>query len=206
MQPTVIQPTILFLPGVGADPAFWRPAGDRLPDTWPKTYIGWPGLGHQPHDPSVQSFEELITYAERHMGEGPVDIVAQSMGGAVALQLALRHPAKVRRLVLTVTAGGLDVAALGAYDWRPDYAVEYPNAAPWILNARPDYTPDLARVTQPALLLWGDADPISPVAVGQCLQSLLQDADLHVIDGGHHDLAVVHAADVAPLIQAHLKD
>ena len=195
---------VLFLPGVGADPAFWRPVGDRLPDTWHRTYLGWPGLGHQPHHPDVQSFEDLIGLAEAALGEGPVDVVAQSMGGAIALQLALRHSEKVRRLVLTVTAGGLDVAALGAIDWRPDYAAEYPDAAPWILKARPDYTPDLGRVTQPTLLLWGDADPISPVAVGQRLESLLPKADLHVIRGGHHDLAVVHAAEIATLIQAHL--
>ncbi len=196
---------VLFLPGVGADPAFWRPAGDGLPAAWAKTYIGWPGLGHQPHDPAIQSFEDLITYAARSMGEGPVDLVAQSMGGAIALQLALRHSRKVRRLVLTVTAGGLDVSALGAVDWRPDYAAEYPNAAPWILDARPDYTPALSRVTQPALLLWGDADPISPVAVGERLQSLLPHAVLHLVEGGHHDLAVVHAARITPLIQAHLE-
>ncbi len=194
--------SVLFLPGVGADPNFWRAVGDRLPDTWAKTYLGWPGLGDQPHDPMVQSFDDMIAYAERHMGEGAVDIVAQSMGGAIALQLALRHPGKVRRLVLTVTAGGLDV--LGASDWRPDYAAEYPNAAPWILDARPDYTPDLPRVTQPTLLLWGDADPISPVAIGERLRDSLPNARLHIITGGRHDLAVAHAEGVAPLIRAHL--
>src|SRR6202000_2380728 len=25
---------LLFLPGAGADPAFWRPLGDRLPASW----------------------------------------------------------------------------------------------------------------------------------------------------------------------------
>ncbi len=195
---------ILFLPGVGADPNFWRAAGDRLPDSWAKTYIGWPGLGDQPHDPAVQSFEDMISYAERHMGEGPVDIVSQSMGGAVALRLALRYPGRVRRLVLAVTAGGLDVAALGATDWRAGYAGEYPNAAPWILGARPDYTPDLGRITQPALLLWGDADPISPVAVGRRLRDSLPNAELHVIAGGDHGLAVARADEIAPLIHAHL--
>lgn len=199
-----MQPKVLFLPGVGADPAFWRPVGDRLPGAWQKTYLGWPGLGQQPHHPDIQSLEDLIGLAETALGEGPVDVVAQSMGGAIGMQLALRHPEKVRRLVLTVTAGGLDVSSLGAFDWRPDYAAEYPDAAPWILEARPDYSPDLGRVTQPTLLLWGDADPISPLAVGQRLKSLLPKADLHVVRGGHHDLAVAHAAEVAPLIQAHL--
>ena len=200
-----MQPTVLFLSGVGADPAFWRSVGDRLPDTWSKTYLGWPGLGHQPHDPAVQSFHDLITYAEAALGGGPVDIVAQSMGGAIALQLALRHPDRVRRLVLTVTAGGLDVAALGALDWRPDYAADYPKAASWILSARPDYSPDLGRVTQPTLLLWGDADPISPVAVGERLRDLLPNAEWHIIDGGEHDLALTRANEIAPLMRAHLE-
>ena len=195
---------VLFLPGVGADPAFWRPVGDRLPETWDKVYLGWPGLGHQPHDPAVQSFDDLIALAERQMGRGPVDIVAQSMGGAIALQLALRHPNLVRRLVLAVTAGGLDVAALGAADWRPDYAREYPEAVAWILEARPDYTPDLSRVTQPTLLLWGDADPISPVTVGERLKGLLAKAELHIVKGGRHDLAVACSAEIVPLIQTHL--
>ncbi len=196
---------VLFLPGVGADPAFWRATGDRLPGAWDKAYLGWPGLGHQPHDPAVQSFEDLITHAERHMGEGTVYIVAQSMGGAVALQLALRHPDRVRRLVLTVTAGGLDVAGLGAFDWRPDYAREYPDAGPWILDARPDYASDLARVIQPTLLLWGDSDPISPVAVGERLRDLLPNAELHIVKGGDHGLAVSHAKEIEPLIRAHIE-
>ena len=197
-------PSILFLPGVGADPAFWRPVGDRLPDAWAKTYLGWPGLGHQPHDPGIQSFNDLITHAERHMGEGTTDLIAQSMGGAIALQLALRHPSRVRRLVLAVTAGGLDVAPLGAVDWRPDYAAEYPRAAPWILDARPDYAPRLANVAQPTLLLWGDADPISPVAVGRRLEALLPHASLKVLPGGDHDLAHVRADEIAPWVLQHL--
>ena len=45
---------ILFFPGVGADPAFWHPAGRLLPDAWQKTYLGWPGLANQPPDPALQ--------------------------------------------------------------------------------------------------------------------------------------------------------
>ena len=197
---------VLFLPGVGADPDFWRPVGHCLPREWGKLYLGWPGLGDQPHDPSVQSFEDLIRYAGRHIGvrEGPVDIVAQSMGGAIALQLALRRPSLVRRLVLVATSGGLDVAALGATDWRPDYARVFPRAASWILDARPDYTPDLSDIVQPTLLVWGDADPISPLAVGTCLLERLPNAELRVIEGGEHNLVLMHANAVAPLIQAHL--
>jgi len=196
--------TLLFLPGVGADPGFWRPVGDRLPADRTKVYFGWPGLGHQPPRPDVRSFEDLIAMVEAKIGDKPVDLLAQSMGGAIAMQVALRHPQKVRRLVLCVTAGGLDVEALGATDWRENYAREYPDPAPWILSAHPNYSADLRRIMQPTLLIWGDADPISPVAVGERLNALLPNSALHVVTGGDHALVFERAEDIAPLIARHL--
>ena len=56
----------------------------------------------------------------------------------------------------------------------------------------------------PTLLLWGDAVPISPVAVGQRLQRLLPRSRLVVLPGGQHDLAQVYAEQVAMLIDRHL--
>ncbi len=198
---------ILFIPGVGADPNFWRPMAWCLSRPRGDIHLTLPGLGDQPHDPAVQSFDDLIRHAQRHVGprEGPVDIVAQSMGGAVALQLALRRPAYVRRLVLVATSGGLDVTALGGQDWRPDYARNFPRAANWVREASLDYSADLSCVTQPILLLWGDADPISPLAVGERLQSLLPNAQLHVIAGGTHSMALNRANEIAPLIRAHFE-
>jgi pimeloyl-ACP methyl ester carboxylesterase len=197
-------PSLIFLPGVGADPNFWRPVGERLPAAWRKTYLGWPGLGDQPADPAINRFEDLAGLVEAELGDEPADLIAQSMGGALAMMVALRHPDRVRRLVLTVTSGGLDMTGLGAADWRDDYRRLYPDSAAWVTDARPDLAGDLARVKQPALLIWGDADPISPVAVGERLRGRLVDAKLQIIAGGEHDLALTRSAEVAPLIEAHL--
>ena len=60
------------------------------------------------------------------------------------------------------------------------------------------------RIAQPTLLLWGDNDPISPVGIGQHLARTLPHATLHVLAGGDHSLAKNWAAEVAPLIEAHL--
>ena len=89
----------IFLPGAGADPDFWRPVGDRLPADWGKIYLGWPGLSDQPAQPGVEGLEGAIGLVEAQMAEGPVDLLAQSMGGLIAMLTVLRHPAKVRRLV-----------------------------------------------------------------------------------------------------------
>jgi len=196
---------VLFLPGAGADPAFWRPLGDRLPAAWDKTWFGWPGLGEQPPDPAVNAIDDLVAMVEAMLDPGPCDLVAQSMGGVVALSVALRNPEKVRRLVLTATSGGVDVADRTHFDWRGNYRREYPRAAAWITDARIDLTAQIPTIACPTLLLWGDADPISPVGVGERLAALLPDAQLHVTPGADHDLAQTHAAALAPLVERHLR-
>ena len=56
----------------------------------------------------------------------------------------------------------------------------------------------------PTLLLWGDADPISPVQVGEQLAALLPVAQLQVLAGADHDLVETHAVQLAPLINTYL--
>jgi pimeloyl-ACP methyl ester carboxylesterase len=194
---------ILFLPGSGASPDFWKPVGALLPAEWSKTYFGWPGLGDQPHDPSITCMDDLIRLVAAKMDD-PVDLVAQSMGGVIAARLALELPQKVRRLVLTVTSGGVDMAELGAFDWRVNYRKSFPRAVSWITEPRAAAPLPVEKIAAPTLLLWGDADPISPVAVGRHLESRIAGARLHVVAGGDHDIAQTHAAELAPLIARHL--
>jgi pimeloyl-ACP methyl ester carboxylesterase len=195
---------LFFLPGAGADPDFWRPVGDRLALASDKVYFGWPGLGHQPPHPGIGKLDDLVALVEAKLDEGPVDLLAQSIGGLIAMLVTLRHPGKIRRLVLSVTSAGAPMARLGAADWRESYNREYPGAAPWLRDVDADLSAELPRVTQPVLLLWGDSDPISPLSVGEYLRARLPKARLHIVRGGGHDLVEVRAEEVAPVIQRHL--
>lgn len=194
---------IIFLPGAGGSAGFWRPVGDRLPADWPKRYVAWPGLGNQPHDPAILGMDNLVALVTRDLTE-PVDLVAQSMGGVVAARIALAQPALVRRLVLTATSAGVAMDSFGAEDWRADYRQAYPRAAPWITEPDAGGILTIEDITVPTLLIWGDADPISPVAVGQYLAGRLPNASLHIVASGDHDLASEHPDTVAPLIRDHL--
>jgi pimeloyl-ACP methyl ester carboxylesterase len=192
---------LLFIPGSGGDPAFWHPAGARLAGA--KTYFGWPGATDRPHDPGVHGFDGLARRAADAL-DAPTAVIAQSMGGIVAVRLALGHSARITHLVLTATSGGVDVARFGGADWRTDYRRNHPRAAAWITDERPDHTEAIRRIAIPTLLIWGDADPISPLAVGRHLASLLPNARLEIVRGGDHMVARDRPEPVAALIRDHL--
>jgi pimeloyl-ACP methyl ester carboxylesterase len=65
-------------------------------------------------------------------------------------------------------------------------------------------TDQLATLTIPVLLLWGDADPISPISVGHRLAELLPHAELVVVNGGTHTFIWDRPEDVVPHIERHL--
>lgn len=133
------------------------------------------------------------------------DVVAQSMGGAVAVGLALSYPQKVRRLVLVATSGGLDLTQCDADNWRAEYRVEFPDAATWVTDERVDHSTDLPAIQIPVCLIWGDQDSISPPAVGHALNAALPHSTLHIVPGGTHMMANERPDDIAPLITDHLR-
>lgn len=194
---------LLFLPGAGASAAFWQPLADLLPPGRECRFFAWPGLGNEPHDPAIRGLDDLVAMILAELDE-PADLVAQSMGGLVAVKAALAAPGKVRRLVLTATSGGVPMSDPGIADWRADYRQFYPRAASWITEVHEDLSGQLPGLASPTLLLWGDADAISPPVVGRRLLGLLPDARLHIVRGGDHELAETHAAEIAPLIERHL--
>ena len=195
---------ILFLPGASGDGRFWHPVAERLPPEWEKTFFDWPGLGRIPPRPDVTSLADLAGLVLARAGSGPVDLVAQSMGGVVAMLVALDCPRLVRRIVLTATSAGIDISPFEPEDWRPDYAQEYPGAAPWILDERPDLSARLPAMAAPTLLVWSDADPISPLGVGRRLAEILPSAELIVVPGVDHMFARDHPDRVAAHVRRHL--
>jgi pimeloyl-ACP methyl ester carboxylesterase len=194
---------LFFLPGASGNTQFWRPLAARLSHPGERRFFGWPGFGGMPADPSVSGLRDL---GQRVAAEltSPTALLAQSMGGVIAMLAALEKPALVTHLVLSTTSGGLDVSALGGYDWRGEFRAQNPHLPRWFESERWDLTPRFAEIRMPVLLLWGDADPISPVAVGERLRASLPCAELVVIPGGTHDLVLERAEELAPQVERHL--
>ena len=195
--------TLMFLPGASGNTELWRPLSDRLHHFGARQFLGWPGFGPTPPQPGITSLTDLVQLVTHNI-TSPVTLLAQSMGGVIAVIAALELPKLVRRLVLSATSGGLDLASLGAVDWRPEFRRCNPDLPRWFEDYRTDLTSRLHELTAPVLLLWGDSDPISPLAVGEHLANLLPNAELFVVEGGTHNLIEERAEQIAPQVQHHL--
>ena len=66
----------------------------------------------------------------RHLGAAPADVVGFSMGGGIALQLAIRHPDVVRRLVVISTVYTHD-------GMKPEALALYPTITPELFAGSP---------------------------------------------------------------------
>jgi pimeloyl-ACP methyl ester carboxylesterase len=195
---------LVFLPGAGGSAAFWRPVAERLADLGPAHVLGYPGFGDVPAEPGVRSLDDLFRWLVARLPAGESDVVAQSMGGVLAARLAIERPERVRRLVLVATSGGVDVPGLGGAEWRPDYRAAMPGAPPWFEDDRTDLTDRLGEIRAPTLLLWSDADPISPLAVADLLARRIPGARAAILAGGTHAFASERPDEVAGMIRAHL--
>lgn len=193
----------IFLPGAMGRTEQWHPISTQLAHPGERLHFGWPGFGSTPADPLVSGIDDLVRLVVARINK-PTALLAQSMGGVVAIRAALEKPALITHLVLAVTSGGVDVRGLGGSDWRPAFRQANPHLPDWFSTNQADLSERLAELTMPVLLLWGDADPISPVGVGKHLLGLFPRAQLHVVAGGDHDLVEVHAQGLAPIIDAHL--
>ncbi len=189
---------LIFLPGASGNTAFWQPVIQLLQDD-STIVVAYPSFGGYADDVDVQSFEGLQADVLNQIQQ-PSVVIAQSMDGIFAVQVALQKPEQVQALVLVATSGGIDLSPFQVADWREDYQQSF-TVPDWFVQHQSDLTGSLERIQCPVLLIWGDADPISPVALGQALHRQIPHAELHIVSQGQHDLAYVHAEHVAQLIQ-----
>jgi pimeloyl-ACP methyl ester carboxylesterase len=200
----VAVPPLVFLPGAGGSASFWRPVADRLTDLGQVHVFGFPGFGGVPTDPGIKSLDDLFGWLVERLPPGASHVIAQSMGGVLAARLALDRPERVARLVLVATSGGVDAARLGAAEWRHEYRASMPDVPTWFIDDRTDLTDRLVEIRARTLLVWSDADPISPLSVGHLLAGRIPGARLVTVAGGTHAFASERPEEMASIIRSHL--
>ncbi|UOY00605.1 alpha/beta fold hydrolase [Blastococcus sp. PRF04-17] len=98
-------PHVVFVHGLFGQGKNWTTIAKGLADGHRVTLLDLPNHGHSPWTDRVdyQDMAEMVAAELERLGE-PVTVVGHSMGGKVAMQLALRRPELLRALVVVDVA------------------------------------------------------------------------------------------------------
>lgn len=196
---------LVFLPGASGSQHFWKPLRAALTEYTDQQVIAYPSFDGVAPNLAIQNLHDLQEFVEKQIEDDSI-LIAQSMGGVLAVGLVLKHPQKVKGLVLLATSGGLNLQSFYCADWRTDYHEHFKTAPDWFVQDQTEFSRiQLESLDIPILLIWGDHDPLSTVQLGQYLAGIFKNAKLHIIQGGDHFFANSHANQVAMLIQDYLE-
>lgn len=195
--------------------------------------VHFAGFGITPAPPSAWGSPEYAADLVDALREfGPTVIVGHSFGGRVAVRLAAEHPELVKGLVLTgvpllrlqappkaatsyrlvrwLAKRGLVSQTTLEAQRRKHGSADY-RAAQGVMRdvmvkvVGEDYRDDLARITAPVRMVWGEHDTSAPADAGQAASELIAGARFRVVPGAGHllegDLAAAVRAELLTLME-----
>ncbi|HYA67312.1 MAG TPA: alpha/beta fold hydrolase [Acidimicrobiales bacterium] len=195
-------PAVTVIPGLGADTRMFSPIVTALAQRYQVLVFDPRGAGRSEKPDVCYSAEEmaddtagLLDVAGMH---APM-VIGYSMGGRIALSLILRHPDRVRGLLLAATSARtpptrpltrrwLMMDVLGRIrlpiDPQPRYARQRQREA--FRNF--DCSDRLGQIRVPTTVIHGRDDHVTPYAFALELQSGIPGARLVPVKGGHFSL------------------
>lgn len=137
---------------------------------------------------NVEAMGDDMGSLVRRLGYESTDVVGYSLGGGIALRMAVQQPARVRKLVLVSSSyssdafypaigsqqKGINASAAPMFKGMPLYesyvaVAPKPNEFPRLLDAiggflsRPfDWSADVSKLQGPVMLVYGDSDLFRP--------------------------------------------
>ena len=112
--------TMILVHGLGGSHADWWSLGPLLAQRNRVLAVDLPGFGRTPPIravPRIRDFAAFVAEFVRHVADGPVTLVGNSMGGGVALHVAAGDDGLVSRLIL------LDPIVPQPWGCMPEFAV-----------------------------------------------------------------------------------
>lgn len=228
---------VLFIHGAGSNHLDWPGELRRMPEA-NALLPDLPGHGKSPlpgRDSVDEYAADLLALLDALQLE-KVIAAGHSMGGAIALTMALAQPQRIAGLILIGTSAHFQVNALILDGIRSDPAntvnlllkwewakgVEGPareenrqrmlETAPevtygdYVACSRFDLRERLSEIRPPALVIGGEVDKMAPYALSMALADALPNVELVKIDGGGHMMMLEQPEKVADVMRGWLQD
>ena len=219
---------VLLVHAIGCDHRMWDGLGTALSPRFRVIRMDVRGHGRSPVTPRPYSLDQLADDARDLLDSlkiGKAHWVGLSMGGMIGQAFALRHPARVHKLVLAnttssygaqghemwqarakaVSEGGMaaikDLAMQRYFtdDFRASHSDIVDRIGDGFLATDPagyiaccdairdlDFSGDLHRIKAPTLVIAGEKDVGTPVAMSKAIADAIPGARLAVIPGVAH--------------------
>jgi len=213
-------PTIVFAHGLGGNHLSWWQQVPHFSSRY--TCVTFAHRGFSPSritsgsvDPLL--FEDDLLALVDHLALAEVRLVAQSMGGWTCLSFTIRHPERVRALVMASTGGPVDLNTLDAADrkniegWSAtrgrmqeelrkrsihpaagERMAQEQHALEFLYREidrlRSLPASELKRLTIPVLFVTGEEDVVFPPAAAVALANLVRGAKLQSVPQAGHSV------------------
>lgn len=205
VQPEQCQPTatVLFVHGAGGSYLSWRPQLECLTDQFRIIAVDLPGHGMSEGaaEATIRGYAYYVKALMESLELENVFLGGHSMGGAIALEIALNNPARLGGLLLVGTGAKLRVLPAIFSMIRDDFEVAIegmgnfafsPNVSQDILDEHKalmaqntpevliqdftacdsfDIMDNVSAVTLPTLILCGKADRLTPAKYSELLNA-----------------------------------
>ena len=227
---------VVLVHGAGGSHVHWPVALRRLPEATVYA-LDLPGHGRSEGEGrrSIGAYRDVVRAFLEAAGLEKAVLVGHSMGGAIALEVALRYPNRLRGLVLVGSGARLRVAPALLQGLQEDYPHAVEQLVQWLfaqgapeplrraarqqlLEANPqvvygdflacdafDVMQELPRVETPTLVICGTADVMTPLKYSEYLAAHIPGARLEVVPGGGHMVMLEQPEPVARAVSAFLR-
>ncbi|MBD2105077.1 alpha/beta fold hydrolase [Leptolyngbya sp. FACHB-261] len=222
---------ILFLHGWGVTAEPYRETLESLSQSYRVIAPDLPGFGDSGSthaDLTYADYARLFTRFLNQLGLERSHVIGHSLGGGIAVTLAVSEPSRISSLVLTDSTGVPTDSFIQTLLWRilvempaqilttgpkVQYFVDVPQAffqnllfrAPNVAYAlwlalETDLRPLLGKITAPTLLVWGENDLTTPLKSGQQFYQNIPEVELAVVAGAYHELSLALAEKFTPIV------
>ena len=229
------KPTLVLVHGAGGSRLSWPAELRRLPGATVYT-LDLPGHGRSegPGRDTIGDYAEVVAAFFHAAGIEQAVVAGHSMGGAIALTLALGFADRVAGLVLVATGARLRVtpAILDGIRRDPDQTVELITRLAWSPQAKRalielgrqtlqethpdvifgDFTAcnhfdmmgQMEEIESPTLVIGGTADQLTPSRYARFMGETIRGAQCVLIEEAGHMLMLERPADTAEAVQEFL--